>query len=104
MIVQSGNDACIALAEAVAGSEEVFAQMMNREAQRLGMKDTNFANSTGLSAPTITPAPTTCAARGGSHPRLSRVLPLLLDQGIRYNNITQPNRNRLLRSTPTSTA
>ena len=38
MIVQSGNDACVALAEAIAGSEENFAQMMNREAQRLGMK------------------------------------------------------------------
>src|SRR5262245_17346419 len=48
MEVQSGNDACIALAEAVAGSEEVFAQMMNREAQRLGLKNTNFVNSTGL--------------------------------------------------------
>jgi D-alanyl-D-alanine carboxypeptidase (penicillin-binding protein 5/6) len=39
MIVQSGNDACVALAEAIAGDEENFAQMMNREAQRLGMKD-----------------------------------------------------------------
>jgi hypothetical protein len=40
MIVQSGNDACVALAEAMAGSEENFVQMMNREAQRLGMKST----------------------------------------------------------------
>jgi D-alanyl-D-alanine carboxypeptidase (penicillin-binding protein 5/6) len=48
MEVQSGNDACIALAEAVAGSEEVFAQMMNREAERLGLKNTRFANATGL--------------------------------------------------------
>ena len=47
MIVQSGNDASVALAEAIAGTEEVFAQMMNREAQRLGMKNTNFVNSTG---------------------------------------------------------
>ena len=51
MIVQSGNDACIALAEAIAGSEDVFAQMMTREAQRLGMKNTNFVNSTGLPHP-----------------------------------------------------
>ena len=51
MIVQSGNDACIALAEAIAGSEEVFVQMMNREAQRLGMKDTHFVNATGLPDP-----------------------------------------------------
>src|SRR5205807_6705030 len=48
MVVQSGNDACVALAEATAGSEEVFAQMMNREAARLGMKNTHFMNSTGL--------------------------------------------------------
>src|SRR3989442_4100347 len=48
MEVQSGNDACIALAEAVAGSEEVFAQMMNREAARLGMANSHFANATGL--------------------------------------------------------
>ena len=48
MIVQSGNDACIALAEAIAGSEDNFAQMMNREAQRLGMKSSSFRNSTGL--------------------------------------------------------
>ena len=44
MVVQSGNDACIALAEAVAGSEEAFAQLMNREAARLGMKNTRFMN------------------------------------------------------------
>ena len=47
MIVQSGNDACVALAEAIAGSEESFAQMMNREAKRLGMTSSNFTNSTG---------------------------------------------------------
>src|SRR5688572_9772190 len=48
MVVQSGNDACIALAEAVGGSEDVFVQMMNREAARLGMKSTKFMNATGL--------------------------------------------------------
>ncbi len=51
MIVQSGNDACVALAEGIAGSEENFAQMMNREAQRLGMKASSFRNSTGLPDP-----------------------------------------------------
>src|SRR5467141_1975617 len=45
MIVQSGNDACIALAEAVAGSEPAFVERMNREAARLGMTDTNFPNT-----------------------------------------------------------
>ena len=42
MVVQSGNDACIALAEAVAGAEEAFVQMMNREAARLGMKNSQL--------------------------------------------------------------
>ena len=51
MIVQSGNDATIALTEAVAGSEEAFAQLMNREAKRLGLRNSNFVNSTGLPAP-----------------------------------------------------
>jgi D-alanyl-D-alanine carboxypeptidase (penicillin-binding protein 5/6) len=51
MIVQSGNDACIALAEAIAGTEEAFAEIMNREAQRLGLKNTHFVNSTGLPHP-----------------------------------------------------
>jgi len=51
MIVQSGNDASIALAEAVAGSEDVFAQMMNKTAQKLGMKNTSFLNATGLPNP-----------------------------------------------------
>ncbi len=51
MIVQSGNDATIALAERVAGTEETFAQLMNATAKRLGMIDTHFENSSGLPAP-----------------------------------------------------
>lgn len=51
MVVQSGNDAAIALAEHVAGSEEAFAQLMNAYAARIGMKNTNFENATGLSGP-----------------------------------------------------
>src|SRR6202795_2989385 len=51
MIVQSGNDATIALAERVAGAEETFAQMMNTEANRLGMTGTHFENSSGLPSP-----------------------------------------------------
>lgn len=53
MIVQSGNDACVALAEVIAGSEENFAQMMNREAKRLGLNSSSFANSTGLPDPQL---------------------------------------------------
>jgi len=51
MVVQSGNDACIVLAEAVAGAEEAFVQAMNREAARLGLKSTRFMNATGLPDP-----------------------------------------------------
>jgi D-alanyl-D-alanine carboxypeptidase (penicillin-binding protein 5/6) len=84
MIIQSGNDATIALAELIAGSEEVFAEMMNREAQRLGMKGTNFTNASGatLAAALIRDFPDEYA--------------LYSTKEYRYNNITQPNRNRLL--------
>ena len=103
MIVQSGNDACVTLAEGIAGSEENFAQMMNREAQRLGMKSSSFRNSTGLPDP--------------QHYTTARDLSLLAAALIRdfpeeyrkyysmkeytYNKITQPNRNRLLFIDPT---
>jgi D-alanyl-D-alanine carboxypeptidase (penicillin-binding protein 5/6) len=97
MIVQSGNDATIALAELVAGSEDVFAQMMNREAQRLGLKNTNFTNASGWPDPkhysTARDLATLAAA-------LIRDFPdgyaLYSTKEYRYNNITQPNRNRLL--------
>jgi len=97
MIVQSGNDACIALAEAVAGSEEVFVQMMNREAQRLGMKDTSFTNASGLPDPKHY---STAYDLGLLAVALIRdfpdYYPLYSQREYRYNNITQPNRNRLL--------
>lgn len=48
MVVQSGNDASVALAEAIAGSEDAFAERMNKEAERLGLKDTHFLNASGL--------------------------------------------------------
>ena len=51
LIVQSGNDASIALAEAIAGSEENFVNLMNKEAERLGMKGTHFTNTSGLPNP-----------------------------------------------------
>ena len=102
MIIQSGNDACVALAEAIAGSEEAFAQLMNKEAARLGLKNTHFENSTGLPHP--------------SHLTSVRDLSLLATAIIRdfpefypiysikeytYNKIKQPNRNRLLFIDPT---
>jgi D-alanyl-D-alanine carboxypeptidase (penicillin-binding protein 5/6) len=97
MIVQSGNDACIALAEAVAGSEEVFAQMMNREAQRLGLKNSNFVNSTGLPDPKHYSSAYDLALLATAivrdFPEYYRYYSI---REYRYNNITQPNRNRLL--------
>jgi len=98
MIVQSGNDATVALAEAVAGSEEVFAQMMNREAQRLGMKNSSFTNSTGWPDPkhysTAHDLALNAAALIRDFPEYYGTYYSMKD--YRYNNITQPNRNRLL--------
>ncbi|MBK9447288.1 MAG: D-alanyl-D-alanine carboxypeptidase [Betaproteobacteria bacterium] len=103
MIVQSGNDACIALAEAIAGSEENFAQMMNREAQRLGMKASSFRNSTGLPDPQLYTTARDLATLAGA---LIRDFPeeyakYYSLKEFRYNNITQANRNRLLWTDPT---
>lgn len=102
MITQSGNDACVALAEAIAGSEEVFAQMMNREAQRLGLKNTHYTNSTGLSDPqhytTARDLATLAAAMIRDFPEY---YPIYSQKEYTYNKITQPNRNRLLWLDPT---
>ncbi len=98
MIIQSGNDASITLAIAVAGSEEQFADMMNKQAAKLGMTGTHFINATGLP--------------DKQHYTTAQDLMLLATALIRdfpleykrlysvkeytYNKITQPNRNRLL--------
>ncbi|MDD3528952.1 MAG: D-alanyl-D-alanine carboxypeptidase [Gallionellaceae bacterium] len=97
MIVQSGNDACITLAEGIAGSEEGFVAMMNQQAKRLGMTGTRFINATGLPH--------------AEHYSTARDLARLASALIRdfpefykhyaikeftYGGITQPNRNRLL--------
>ena len=102
MIVQSGNDACVALAEAIAGTEEVFAQMMNREAQRLGMKNTNFVNSTGLPHPQhYTTAHDLSLLATAIIRDFPEHYPYYSLKEFRYNNITQSNRNRLLWVDPT---
>ncbi|MDH3318342.1 MAG: D-alanyl-D-alanine carboxypeptidase [Betaproteobacteria bacterium] len=98
MVVQSGNDACVALAEALAGSEELFAQQMNREAARLGMLNTRFANATGLPHDqhysTARDLALLAAALIRDFPReYARYYPL---KEFRHNDITQMNRNRLL--------
>lgn len=97
MIIQSGNDACIALAEAIAGSEEAFAQLMNREAKRLAMNNSQFANASGLPDPkhfsTARDLATLASAILRDFPAEYRYYSM---KEYRYNNITQQNRNRLL--------
>ena len=97
LIIQSGNDAAIILAEAVSGSEEAFAQQMNAEARRIGMKNSHFVNASGLPAP--------------EHYSTARDMALLATRIIKefpdyyrmysekeytFNGVRQPNRNRLL--------
>ena len=98
MVVQSGNDACIALAEAIAGDEEVFVQMMNREAARLGLKNTKYMNATGLPHPqhytTAQDLYLLAAALIRDFP--AEYAQYYSQKEFRYNNISQPNRNRLL--------
>jgi len=97
MIVQSGNDASIALAELIAGSEDQFAAIMNREAQRLGMKGTSFKNSTGLPDPQHYTTVEDLAKLAGAIIRdYPEFYTLYSIKEYTYNNITQPNRNRLL--------
>jgi len=98
MVIQSGNDAAVALAEAVGGTEEGFASMANERARQLGMKNSSFANASGMPNP--------------NHYSTARDLALLAYHVIheypeyykydselefRYNNINQQNRNPLLR-------
>jgi D-alanyl-D-alanine carboxypeptidase (penicillin-binding protein 5/6) len=98
MVVQSGNDACITLAEALAGSEATFVAQMNREAARLGLSSTRFVNATGLPA----------AGQHSSARDLGRLAAALIhdfpeeyaryyaQKAFAHNGITQMNRNRLL--------
>jgi D-alanyl-D-alanine carboxypeptidase (penicillin-binding protein 5/6) len=101
MIVQSGNDASVALAELVGGSEEAFVARMNAEAARLGMPNTRFTNVTGLSGPqhysTAADMAKLAVAVNRDYPEY---YPLYSQKEFRYNNITQPNRNRLLWTDP----
>jgi D-alanyl-D-alanine carboxypeptidase (penicillin-binding protein 5/6) len=105
MVIQSGNDASVALAEAIGGSEDQFAAMMNRTAQRLGLKDTNFLNASGYFEG---PAPThystardlarLAAALIRDHPETHA---LHATKEYTYAGIRQHNRNRLLWADPT---
>ena len=98
MVVQSGNDACIALAEAAAGTEEAFVQRMNREAARLGMKNSRFMNATGLPNPqhysTAQDLQLLASALIRDFP--SEYAQYYSQKEYRYNSVSQANRNRLL--------
>ncbi|HEY5632513.1 MAG TPA: D-alanyl-D-alanine carboxypeptidase family protein [Burkholderiaceae bacterium] len=97
MIIQSGNDASIILAEAIAGSEDAFAQLMNREAQRMGLANTQFRNATGLPDPQHYSTARDLAALAR---RLIEDFPeryaMYSQKEYTYNKIRQSNRNRLL--------
>jgi D-alanyl-D-alanine carboxypeptidase (penicillin-binding protein 5/6) len=102
MIIQSGNDASITLAEGIAGSEDLFAQLMNKQAQKLGMKNSNFSNATGLPNAQLYSTAEDIAILGDA---LFREFPAEVgyykEREYTHNKITQPNRNRLLWLDPT---
>jgi D-alanyl-D-alanine carboxypeptidase (penicillin-binding protein 5/6) len=97
MVVQSGNDATVALAERVAGSEETFAKLMNQEVERLGLKNSHFTNASGLPDPNHYMSARDIAALTRA---LIRDFPeqyaRYAIRSFKYNNIEQQNRNRLL--------
>ncbi|AHY41357.1 D-alanyl-D-alanine carboxypeptidase [Stutzerimonas decontaminans] len=97
IIIQSGNDASVAMAEHIAGSEEAFADLMNSSAQRLGMTNTHFMNATGLPDPDHYSSASDMA-------KLARAIiyedpahyAIYAQKEFFWNNIKQPNRNLLL--------
>lgn len=97
IIIQSGNDASVAIAEHIAGSEEAFAEMMNVYAQRLGMHNTRFENATGLPADNQYASAYDLALLAQALIQNSPdYYPIYAEKYFEYNGIRQPNRNRLL--------
>ena len=97
IIIQSGNDASVALAEHIAGSEAAFADMMNQQATELGMVNTNFRNATGLPAEDhYTSAWDLALLTRAYIRRFPENYALNSEKAFTYNDIEQPNRNRLL--------
>ncbi len=101
MIVQSGNDATIALAERVGGSEPAFVQMMNAYAQRLGMNGTHFEDSSGLPSPTHYSTARDLATLSRAIIRdFPQFYPIYSMREFTWNKIRQDNRNGLLERDP----
>jgi len=97
MIVQSGNDASVALAEHIAGTEGVFAQMMNQYAQQLGMHSSNFLNATGLPAEGhVTTARDLATLARAMVEEFPDYYAWHAIREFTFNDITQSNRNSLL--------
>lgn len=97
MIIQSGNDACVALAEHIAGSEATFAELMNNHAQRLGMTNTHFVNSTGLPHEDHYTTPIDIAKIAIATIRdYPEYYPWYHERSFVFNGIQQYNRNKLL--------
>ena len=99
IIIQSGNDASVAISEHIAGSEEAFADMMNQYSEVLGMKDSFFMNASGLDTELYY---NTMSARDlsilatATIQRHSQFYPMYAEREFTYNNIRQSNRNTLL--------
>lgn len=97
VIIQSGNDASVALAEYVAGSEEAFAELMNIHAKNLGMTDSFFVNSTGLPAEGhLTSAYDMAILANSTINKYPEFYAWYSEKEYTYNSIKQHNRNRLL--------
>ncbi|MDR0781499.1 MAG: D-alanyl-D-alanine carboxypeptidase [Pseudomonadales bacterium] len=97
VIIQSGNDASIALAEHIAGSEEAFADLMNQHAQLLGMNNTHFVNASGLPAEGhVASARDLATLARAVITRFPEPYKMYGEREFTFNNIHQPNRNTLL--------
>jgi len=97
MIIQSGNDASVALAEHTAGTEKAFADLMNEYARRLGMENTNFRNATGLPAENHYSSARDIGLLASAIIReFPEYYPLYSEREFTYNDITQRNRNKML--------
>ncbi|CAN5719348.1 D-alanyl-D-alanine carboxypeptidase family protein [soil metagenome] len=97
VVIQSGNDASVALAEHISGSEEVFAELMNQHARRIGLKNTHFTNTSGLPDPNHYTTARDLALLSRALVRdYPEVYALSKIKEFTFNGIKQPNRNKLL--------
>lgn len=101
ILIQSGNDACIVVAENLSGSEEDFAVKMNEKAAELGLKNSHFENSTGLPSPDHKMSAEDLALLARAIIRdFPEFYPIFSQKSFTYNNIVQGNRNPLLYTMP----